>query len=280
MSRVMGDSTTMSDIPKSVQIVGVYVDGHFGVVTQTALEIAFPHSKYGHCIIDVNGSRPDADARDWETGDKTGDLEQWVIQHNKHTGKKDAVIYCNRSTIPEVRRLTKSQILNKDYFLWIATLDGTPYTGFGVMGCQRDGERQTGGHWDRSIIYDDRFWKASAPPAPMPMPDPARPNCTAFQEAVRATEDNLWGHQTSNHGLAVAAAGASRFPFGVKYTQQCVGTVDDGDWGPKSRAALVSTVMNCQHALKSMGFDPKGADGSWGVNTEKAFLAAQKACHI
>jgi len=270
----MGDSTTMEDIPMSVQIVGVYVNGYYGVVTPAQLEKRFPHTHYGHVFVDVNGSRPDAEARDWETLDKSGDLEQWVIQHNAHTGKKDAVIYCNSSTISEVRQLTKSQRLGVDYWLWVATLDGSEHTGPGIMACQRDGERQTGGHWDRSIVYDDRFWRATG------VPSQHKPDCVAFQKAVRAAADNAWGPQTDKNATALIQAAVNHFPYGVKFAQQVVGTIPDGAWGPHSKAHLDSTIKLAQIALKAMGFDPGAIDGVWGVHTSHAYLAARSACHI
>src|SRR5690349_13494339 len=133
MARTMGDSTNILDIPKHVDIVAGYINGHQGPVTPAFMEAHFPHDRYGHVLIDTTGARPDVQVRDWETGDKGGSLERWVIDHNRSSGVKDAVIYSNRSTVPEVRRLTASQILNKDYFLWIATGDGTIVKGTGII---------------------------------------------------------------------------------------------------------------------------------------------------
>lgn len=175
MTRVMGDSTNYLAIPTSVQIAAVYDDGQLGVVTTAQLEARFPHARYGQVWIDVLGSKPQAQVRDWETGDKAGSLEQWVIDHNKATQKKDAVVYCNRSTLPEVRQLTGSQVLGKDYWLWVSTLDGTvvtagpdhlgsaPYTYPGVIACQLKGAALTGGDWDQSLVYDASLWLPLAP---------------------------------------------------------------------------------------------------------------------
>ena len=161
MTRIMGDSSTFGDVPSSVAIVAAYINGQYGVVTSEQFEAAYPSSRYGHVLIDVNGTRPDADVRDWEAGDEAGSLEQWVIDHNKHSGKKNAVIYCDRSTVPEVRHLTGSQVLGTDYFLWVATLDGTVYRSTGVIACQDKGPALTHGHWDSSIVFDDSFWQAT-----------------------------------------------------------------------------------------------------------------------
>lgn len=160
MTRTMGDSTNLDAIPLTVNIAAVYINGSFAT-TPAALEARFPHAKYGQVWIDVNGAAPQAQVRDWETGDKSGSLEQWVISHNQASGRQDAVIYCNRSTIPEVRQLTGTQVLGTDYWLWVATLDGTifgPQQYPHVIACQDKGATLTGGDWDASVVFDDTFW--------------------------------------------------------------------------------------------------------------------------
>lgn len=164
MTRIMRDSTTAADIPVAgTQLAAGYVNGSYANLNE--LKVRFPLIPV--VSIDVNGSRPDADARDWETGDKAGSLQQWVIDHNNHSGKKDAVVYCNRSTIPEVRQLTGTQILGRDYWLWVATLDGTATLPdmTGVVAVQDKGEAQTGGHYDESVVYST-WWHGTAPPPP------------------------------------------------------------------------------------------------------------------
>lgn len=180
MTRIMGDSTTLGDVPLTVQVAAFYGTGLYAVHPQQ-VEARFPHARYGHCSIDVNGSMPSASARDWETGDKAGSLEQWVIAHNKATGRKDAVVYCNKSTIPEVRRLTGSQVLGVDYFLWVATLDGTvfgPAQYPHVVANQVKGAQLTGGHWDESLVFDGALWLPVTPPAP---PKPPAPKPSALK---------------------------------------------------------------------------------------------------
>ena len=175
----MGDSITpLTAVPAGVQAVGFYLTGGYAV-TEAQIEGRFPHRRYGWCGIDARGTTPAAQARDWETGDKAGSLEQWVTDHNTAAGRRDAVVYCNRATIPEVRQLTGSQILGQDYFLWVATLDGTlvapgaehidagPYTYPGVIACQLRGAQMTGGDWDQSLLFDGSLWVPLVPPAPM-----------------------------------------------------------------------------------------------------------------
>ena len=272
MTRIAGDSSTFGDVPETVDIAMAYANGNWGVATKAELEAKYPNSS--HVLIDVNGSRPDVEVRDWENGDKAGSLEQWVVDHNAHTGKKDAVVYCNKSTIPEVRQLTGGQILGKDYFLFVATLDGSEFNGSGVVACQKDGEKQTGGHWDRSVVYLDGFWTS-----PGSQHHPAT-TCKPFQEAVRATVDGLWGSITDHHAWALSGASAGQFPYGVPFAQRVVGTVQDDAWGPNSKDACHKTVIAAQKALTDMGFDTHGADGIWGPNTQQAFQSARKSFHI
>jgi hypothetical protein len=281
-TRIMGDSSTFGDVPRQdVDIVAVYIDGRFGVPGEGKLEQLYPHSRYGHCWIDVNGTHPEADVRDWETGDKSGSLEQWVINHNKAHGKNNAVIYCNRATIPEVRRLTGNQILGKQYFLFIATLDGTEYRAHGVIACQNKGEMQTGGHYDSSRVYDDRFWQKTGKDKPKPPPPNKsghKPNCRPFQRAVHVKDDGVWGPVTNKAAGALIHAISDEFPYGVQFAQRVVGTERDGAWGPKSKAQLRNTITTVQKALSQMGFHPGVADGIWGPKTEDAYNKAKKAC--
>ena len=150
MTRIGGDSVNLASNPAGVDIAFYYVNGSLGVDTQADAQARHP----GKLVlgIDVNGSAPSAAVRDWETGDKGGSLEQWVIDHNKASGVKDACVYCNRSTIAEVRQLTGAQVLGTDYFLWVTTLDGTLYTGPGVVACQI---LTIDGAWDLTAVWDD-----------------------------------------------------------------------------------------------------------------------------
>lgn len=165
MTWIMGDSITYTDIPTSVAIAATYGTGTYAV-SPAAVESRFPHDKYGWNRIDTTGQDPHGcDTRDWETGDKSGSLEQWVIDHNT-PGRQKAVVYCNRSTIPEVRTLTGSQRLGVDYWLWVATLDGTLYEQPGTVACQFKGAAMTGGHWDASMVFTGSFW-LPVPPRPV-----------------------------------------------------------------------------------------------------------------
>jgi hypothetical protein len=175
----MRDSTNAAHIPiAGTDIACGYINGSSVPPTWDAVLARFPGIP--KVAIDVFGNAPGAQARDWETGDKGGDLEQWVKDHNQLSGAKDAVIYCNRDTIAEVRRLTGSQVLNRDYYLWVATLDGTIYGPdqlAGVIACQDKGSQQTGHDYDESVVWPNAaiWWSdgvISNPPQPRPAPKP------------------------------------------------------------------------------------------------------------
>jgi N-acetylmuramoyl-L-alanine amidase len=159
------------------------------------------------------------------------------------------------------------------------------------------GQKGIAGHWDVNNAFHQsdhsdpgsnfpwtEFLNLVSKKLGQPQAPPSgKPSCTAFQRAVRTDADNQWGPDTDKHATALIQAtsyGGTRYPYGVKYTQQVVGTAQDGIWGPNSRAALIATVKTAQSALTSMGFDPHGVDGIWGPNTNGAFLAARTACHI
>lgn len=121
--------------------------------------------------------------------------------------------------------------------------------------------------------------------APPLAPASEKPYCVPFQAAVRTTADNAWGKDTDkNAATLIAASGfggeSNRFPYGISFAQKVVGTNVDNHWGPMSKDATTRTVVNAQKALFKMGFNPKGADGAWGVNTDAAYMAARAACHI
>ena len=88
------------------------------------------------------------------------------------------------------------------------------------------------------------------------------------QRAVGAYPDAVIGPDTRKRVLAVVSAsdwGGNTFPFGVEYTQEVVGTEQDGIWGDASMAAHDRTVEAIQRAL---GVDD---DGVWGPVTQNAW---------
>ena len=159
----------------------------------------------------------------------------------------------------------------------------------------RNGERGIVGHVDVDAVYRDSDHWDPGPNFPWPVfialvqkhmtshPDFHKPNCTALQTTIHAAVDNMWGPSTDDHFSALIDAsnfGGSAFPFGVQFTQQVVGTKQDGIWGPASKLAHQKTVVAVQTILGRMGFSTLGVDGVWGPNTDRAYRKARAACHI
>lgn len=136
------------------------------------------------------------------------------------------------------------------------------------------------GFLERVTVHFNALGGSTAPVKPV---SAKKPDCTAFQRALRCPADNVWGPETDKYATALISAttyGGVKFPSGVEFTQGIVGTIKDGDWGPTSRLLLARTTVMVQRALKTMGFDPKGTDGIWGPDTNAAYSAATIACHI
>jgi hypothetical protein len=117
--------------------------------------------------------------------------------------------------------------------------------------------------------------KTSHKPKPAPVkPLPAKPDIRAFQRALHAVPDNIWGEDTENRARAVRYASKLHgvtFPSGVQYAQNIVVTLQDGIWGAQSEAAHDATVARCQGA---MGVE---VDGIWGPVTDQAYLDLRAA---
>lgn len=185
-----------------------------------------------------------------------------------------AAEWCHKYAIP-VRHLTDSQIAAKEKGL------------AGHVDVNRVFHESTHTDpgpnfpWGKFLSLVSKHMSAMGSPA-----EPAhrtKPNCTTLQRAVRTYADNQWGPDTDKHCTALIGAsayGGERFPYGIVFAQEVVGTAQDGIWGPNSKAALKNTTANVQRALAGMGFNPGIVDGIWGPNTNKAYSGARSACHI
>jgi hypothetical protein len=189
MTRYMYDSTTLGDIPSDAQMVAVYGSGDFRM-SSDLVSARFPHAV--KVYIDVNGTAPACTVRDWEPGDEEGSLESWVILSKRYNARP--TIYCDRADIARVRQETGSQVLGKDYWLWVATLDGSWSLSYpdapagSVVAVQYQGMAQTGIHADRSIVFDP-YWpvfKPAAVPVPVAV-KPVPPVKAAAVTVVRVT---------------------------------------------------------------------------------------------
>jgi hypothetical protein len=116
-----------------------------------------------HVVIDVTGAIPQAaDVLDVETGDASPAESYVWLKQKIARGDSMPTVYCNRSTQPQVEIATKELIHGKDYFFWIATLDGTVKLPdmTGVVAIQDKSAAQTHAHYDESIVYSD-VWHRS-----------------------------------------------------------------------------------------------------------------------
>lgn len=162
MTRIMRDSITASDIPASgVQIIAGYVNGK---ISQWSTEDWFRFPGLSLVTIDVDGSRPDADILDVETGDATVETAvAWVRTKLSRGTSFLPILYCNRATLTPLFNALQAAgyHVNTHFKTWIGTLDGTMSVPdmTGVVAVQYAGDKQTGGHYDQSIVYDDT-WKA------------------------------------------------------------------------------------------------------------------------
>jgi hypothetical protein len=165
MTRYMYDSVTLTEIPADAQMAATYINGAYAV-NDAAYAARFPGVP--RLYIDVIGNAFQAQIRDWESGDESmNNLEDW-IGNNKN---RRPTIYCNRSTISQVRDLTGSKVLGTDYWLWVATLDGTYADTYpdappgSVVAVQAWPAPQDGLNCDRSIVFDDTWYPET--PAPL-----------------------------------------------------------------------------------------------------------------
>lgn len=111
--------------------------------------------------------------------------------------------------------------------------------------------------------------RGSHKPKPAEPVKGSKPDIRAFQRALGAVTDNIWGEDTENRARAVRYAAklhGTKFPHGVKYAQAIVRTLVDGVWGMQSGAAHDATVARVQAALGVK------VDGIWGEKTDAAYL--------
>ncbi len=164
MTRIMRDSTTAADIPTAgIQLVAGYLNGKISQWSNDDWN-RFAGTSVGLVTIDVDGSRPDADVLDVETGDASVTTAVTWVKNKLGRGPSFLpILYCNRSTLTPLFNalLAAGFHVNTHFKIWIGTLDGTMSVPdmTGVVAVQYAGEAQTGGHYDQSAVYDDT-WKA------------------------------------------------------------------------------------------------------------------------
>lgn len=126
------------------------------------------------------------------------------------------------------------------------------------------------GEWGR---YNSLNWYRNQP----------KPKALAtwdLQAVVRDPKTNLWDKDLDKRINAVKAAskyGGTKFPYGIKYTQEVIGAKPDGVWGPKSKARHDITVKNLETVLRRYGFLYTEPDTRWTLATSQAVSRARSA---
>lgn len=154
----MGDSVTVANIPLNVQIAAVYENGLWPA-DPLAVARRFPATKYVTVWIDVNGSAAaHCQILDVEKGDATtAQAPGWIRARRAVVHTSLPTIYCNRSTYSGLVRTCAvgGLVAGRDYELWVSTLDGTRFTGQGVVACQYQGGATA--KYDLSEVYYDKW---------------------------------------------------------------------------------------------------------------------------
>lgn len=152
MNRIFRDSTTAADIP-STGLEGVmgYANGTYQWKDSDWRQF----SGLPWVSIDVLGTDPRADILDYENGDVSTipPAATWVSEHKTAVLDYPPILYSSRDNYSKV--LYPHFGSSVRYI--VATLDGSVFTGPDVIGCQWKGEKQTGAHYDETLIYDNQW---------------------------------------------------------------------------------------------------------------------------
>lgn len=156
MTRYMYDSTNLLDCPNDGSIVASYMDGIYA--QSGSAWAAFSGLKVG---IVISAATNAGQVLDIETGDATPDQAgAWAVMRLA-SGLPRATLYVNRSNRSAVESNLQAHGLNASQAaLWVATLDGTQQVATGpypVVAVQYANSAMTGGHYDKSIVYDDTW---------------------------------------------------------------------------------------------------------------------------
>lgn len=151
-TRTMYDSTTPQIIPADAEMVAGYVNGEFA--WQPADWDRFPHAVKVHItIMAVN----EAGVLDVETGDVIPAQAPGWVKARRQSGLARPTLYVNRSDAQQVIDACTADGLKAgvDYWLWLATLDGTATTDLpGVVAIQNKGATALGFNADSSVVLD------------------------------------------------------------------------------------------------------------------------------
>lgn len=198
------------------------------------------------------------DVLDVENGDATPAEAPGWINARKKAGLYRPTIYCNKATVPAVRRATGNLVLGKDYDIWCADWTGSAHqvtssvAGGVTAKCAVTQWRSTDA-FDENTVYDDGWPHRTSGPAPKPAPKPApAPGSDLWPAGVTLREGST--------GNAVRALQYALRDCGITGVR---GIAADGDYGSQTTTA----VRNYQSAEKL------SVDGVAGPATRSSLIA-------
>lgn len=219
MTRIMYDSTTAADVPKSATMALGYLDGAYRTVA--ALKARKPRPVI--VTTTVNGSTPGAHVIDRETGDATpAGAARWALAENK-AGRLPTV-YTYLSGVKDVLAALAAIGLGRDdVLIFTAHYTGRPHfcgrvclLRYGklafrprVIATQYANPDFTKHHYDLSLVHD--YWPG-VDPEPAPKPPKVQP-LSRWQRALirrvtrllNATDDLTTDDRKAVAGLDAAA---------------------------------------------------------------------------
>ncbi|MBO0802309.1 MAG: hypothetical protein J2P25_04450 [Nocardiopsaceae bacterium] len=154
---INSDAATIAKKFPNAPLVAGYVNGNYA--WSKADWDLFPHAI--KVKISISASADIGDVLDVEAGDATpGETEGWIAKR-KASGYRRPTIYCNRSTLPAVRKGTGKYVLNRDYDIWVADWTGSPHrvvsTGPGVSAPCSATQYKNTSDYDESVVYVDHW---------------------------------------------------------------------------------------------------------------------------
>ena len=160
MTRIMYDSVTPAAIPADAQMVAGYLDGEYAWTPDDWRR--FPNAV--KITITITATTQ-GDVLDVETGDATSGQAPGWVKARRMSGYVQPTIYCNRSTVQSVIGACTAEklTLDVDYWIWLATLDGTtsyPPVPKGIVAYQDKGAAALGFNADSSVVVSD-WWHRS-----------------------------------------------------------------------------------------------------------------------
>ena len=238
---LMYDSIYPDNIPANAQAVAGYGPPNFAwppagwARFPNALRVEItnrPSENYGHVL-------------DWETGNEVGGTPQSWIAMRKAAGIYRPTIYCNGSTVPQVRQLTGPYLLGEDYDIWVADWTNSPHP-YGIPYGYKPGvyvcpvtQYADPGPYDLSVIYDSAWPHVSAPVTPWPAP-------TGLKAAVENT---------------FAADGFQTASLSWNPVRDADGNEAGSYWGSIQNVAAKASVLEFQ----VNGTSVKGISLTWGT---------------